>query len=372
MLKSIRALLAVFVTLSLIACGGSGGDSGGTPSSGNQTSSHSTATSITQNLTGTVAIGAPVPAIITIVDRRGNTVVTTSNSNGEYSVNLGSRPGPYLIRIEPTDSSIPVMYSFATNSGVANATPFTTLALFLTFGNVLETAFNDWASYADAWDRRDLEQTLAMINANFSDELSTIAAFDPTRYDCFTTPFSANSTYYDAFLDEFIATIDWNTGTYSIQNSSGSELLLDQTIDTSGFYIGAEFIPVASATWEFTWEQTIDGVPSINNFIVATSSVPLRKEHLFPDLWQLYETLPVGSITVCNDEPSINCDIRMTTTRFDSTYQVSGDGGIGTLVTGSFDWNWVISGWVEVVGLPRETVSDSGNVSYRWSWLRTE
>ncbi len=371
MLKSVKALLMIFVTLSLIACGGEGQNDGNNLSGNPNTNPPATA-GVTRNLAGTVAVGAPVAAVLTIVDRRGNTLITESNASGEYSVNLEGRPGPYLIRIQPKDSSLPVMYSFATNTGVANATPFTTLALFLALGNGLEAAFNDWASFADNWDRRDLEPVLAMINANFHNELNN-AAVNPLLFDFFTTPFTANNIGFDAFLDEFSASVDFSGDSYSIQNSSGESILLNEKIDTTGYYIGALFTPFEGTAWEFSSNQTINGEQptSSGNLTVPVASVPWREEHLFGDIWPLYDTFLTRSETRCESIPEAQCDIRVTITRFDNTFDVIGSGGVGTLITGSFNFNWRISGWLKATtGGERQTVDESGGLSHRWNWRR--
>ncbi|VAW85039.1 hypothetical protein MNBD_GAMMA17-309 [hydrothermal vent metagenome] len=368
MLRSIRVLLVMLATLLLVACIDGEDDS----PSGNQVVDPPATTGVAMTLEGTVAVGAPVAAVLTIVDRRGNTLVVESNASGEYSVNLEGRPGPFLIRVVPKDSSLAVMYSFASGSGVANATPFTTLALFLAFGNGLEAAFNDWASSAGSWDRRDLEQALAVINANFDEELSGIAAVDPLRFDFFTTPFAADSTGIDRFLDGFTVSVDLSGDTYVIRDSSGSKIPLDRDISTEGYFIGALFIPHEGGTWEFSLNTTINGDTTSNTFEVPTEVVPWREEHLLPTFWPVYDSLlRAENLTNCEDEPEVQCDIRITLTRFDRSFDVIGGGGVGTLVTGAFSVSWLVSGWFDAVGAPRQTINEPVDMSVSWRWFRT-
>ncbi len=368
-MKFVRALIVMFVALPLIACGSGGGGEDVNPPGAQDTGS-SGITGVTRNLTGTVAVGAPVPAVIKIVDRRGDTLVAESNANGKYSANLEGRPGPYLIRIEPHDSSIPVMYSFATSSGVANATPFTTLALFLAFGSGLEAAFNDWVTHAGNWDRKDLEQVLAMINANFSNELGAIAGVDATRFDCFTSPFDADRTGFDAFLDEFTAVVDLSAGSYVIHNSAGVLLNLNESIDTTGYYIGALFVPVDTAIWELTWSQTVNGAASVSSVLLPVGAdIPWRYEHLFGDFWPLYDLLLEGEVENCEDDVNVQCDIRLVVTQFDNTFNVIGAGEVGTLVNGTISFGWRVRGWVDA-GFGRSVVDESSEWSTGWSWRR--
>lgn len=363
-----KPLLLIPITLLLIACGGSDGDnSENTPDNQNV---NPPTTVDTRNLTGTVAVGAPVEALLTITDRLGETFVTESDANGVYSVTLEGRPGPYLIRIEPNDEALPVMYSFATTSGVANATPFTTLALLLVFREDLnlETAFDDWAEVVSDWDRSVLEDFLAIINANFAEQLENFGII-PELFDLFTTPFVADSTGIDAFLDEFTASMDLSDNTYTVTDSNDNEVDINLDIDTTGFYIGARFTPDEMASWELTLSRTIDDGETEITVIspVGGDSVPWRREQLFDeDFWSTYDNLTSAN---CENQANIECDITLNVSRFDSTFDVEGDGAIGTVVSGTIDVEWSLTGWVKMDGI-QQNIDESGRWSTNWRWER--
>jgi len=370
MTKILRAMLLVPMALLLFACGGSDGDGvvivGPPP--------EETTVGVVRNLSGTVAVGAPVSATLTIVDRNGGELTIQSDAAGQYSVDLGARPGPYLIRIVPADSMIPVMYSYATDAGVANGTPFTTLAMLLAYGIGLNDAVDNWSVHSRDWDRSLLEQALALINANFHDELNN-AAVDPLIYDFFTMPFEANHSGIDAFLDEFSVNVNWTTGAYEIRNGSNELLLLNEGLDLSGYYIGAHFFPDDAAVWELSLEYTENGVTEnfFTNVPVALDSVPWRREHFFGLFWgdqydDIINSMPEIN---CDDEPNVDCDINLTVSRFDNSYEVHGGGGVDTLVLGSVAYGWEISGWVERLG-QRENIDIAVDWSMTWSWLRVQ
>ena len=215
-------------------------------------------TPINRMLTGTVAIGLPIKGDIAIIDTNGKTLNTQSDADGTYAVNLGGKPGPYLIRVKPDNSRLPTLYSYATSSGVANITPFTTLALFLTYQGELADSFTGWATMHANWSRTDLEKSHAKINANFATELQNFGA-NPLLYDFFTVPFEANQTGIDAFLDGYNISFDHSAKKYGITDSSGQPVAFNENIDTTDYYIGARFLPDDTADWKLTWTPEFNG-----------------------------------------------------------------------------------------------------------------
>ena len=326
---------------------------------------------VNRQLSGTVAVGAPVEATLTIIDREGDTLVVDSDAAGRYSINLEARPGPYLIRIEPKDSSLPVMYSYASGAGVANATPFTTLALVLAYQSSLTAAFSDWKIQADNWQRADLERALAMINANFNDELQAIAAVDPRRFDFFTTEFVADSSGIDAFLDAFTPEVDPATTTYLIRDSSGQRVAFDESVDTTGYYIGAGFVPADTALWELTWTMNTNGqgTPITLPVWLPNDEIPWRREQFDELYWDQLSQLGSSTVTDCSDDPRVSCNVVVTVSRLESDYDITGNGEVGTLITASVGYDWRISGWVKSGGI-QQAIDQSYNWALSWRWER--
>ncbi len=364
MYGTLRLLIVIPIALILFACGG--GDSEPL------LKVDPPAPTVNRQLSGTVAVGAPVAATLTIIDREGNTLVVDSDAEGRYSVNLEAHPGPYLIRIEPKDSSLPVMYSYASGAGVANATPFTTLALVLAYQSSLTAAFSDWKIQADNWQRADLEQALATINANFDSELQTIAAVDPLRFDFFTTEFVADSRGIDAFLDEFTPEVDPDTATFmAIRDSSGTVRAFDNNINTAGYYIGAGFVPADTALWELTWTMNTNGqgAPVTLPVLLPNDEIPWRREQFDELYWNQLSQLGSSIVTDCSDDPRVDCSIAVMVSRLDSNYDIVGNGEVGTLITGSVGYNWRITGWMESSGT-RQIIDQSFNWAFSWRWER--
>jgi len=345
----------------MTACGG-GDDDGDDPTNpGNPTTPL-----ITRTLTGTAAVGAPIAGRITIIDANGVSFTTDSDATGVYSVNLGEHPGPYLIRIVPNDSNMATQYSYATSSGVTNITQFTSLALLLAYQINLADAFNNWVTTLSTWNRATLEQALATINANFAGALNT-AGVDPLVYDFFKVPFAADQMGIDAFLDTYTVAINGTTYTITDNSDQQPEPFVEN-IDTSGYFIGALFIPDGAAAWTLTLSSSVDGVGSTGNPVTyPTNSIPWNEERFNEIFLDSYPDTST-QVSVCPDEPLISCNITAQISQFDTNYTVVGDGAPGTTVTGSFTFGYSVTGWYAVTGIPGSRVDIDETTTWSWTW----
>lgn len=130
--------LAASVAFLLAGCGGGGST---TTSTGNATPTA---------MTGTVAVGGAVTgANITVIDMKGNTVTTTSDTSGDYSISLTGLTAPLLvIATDPTGvhpalaSVVETIPTGTTAPVVGNVTTLTTAvaALLTNSGNALDLA----------------------------------------------------------------------------------------------------------------------------------------------------------------------------------------------------------------------------------------
>jgi len=324
---------------------------------------------INRMLTGTVAVGLPVKGDVIIIDTDGNTLNTQSDKNGTYVISLDGRPGPYLIRVEPDDSNFPTLYSYATDSGVTNITPFTTLALFLAYEGDFADSFNDWATIHSNWSRIDLEQAHAKINANFSTELQN-SGVDPVVYDFFTVPFEANQTGIDAFFDSYNVSFDYNARTYDITDSSGQPVAFNENIDTTDYYIGARFIPEDASNWELTWTPEFNGQQGATMVSYHSgNNIPWSKERFNEIFWETLATTPSQTI-ICNENPNIFCNIDTRVTQLNTHYDVIGNGEIGTIIKGSGIYHSTMNGWFQQNGQSRQNINQSASHSFSWNWER--
>ncbi len=341
----------------------------GAEESSNHNLDSSLSTPINRILTGTVAVGLPVKGAIIIIDTDGKTLNTQSNTNGTYSVNLDGRPGPYLIRVEPDDSNLPALYSYATGSGVTNITPFTTLALFLAYQGDFADSFNDWAAIHSNWSRIDLEQAHAKINANFATDLQN-AGVDPVVYDFFTVPFEANQTGIDAFLDGYTVAFDYNAKAYDITDSSGQPVAFNENISTANYYIGARFLPEDATNWKLTWTPEFNGQPGATMVSYHSgNNIPWSEERFNEVFWTTLTETP-SQTPICREGPNTSCNIDIRVTRLNTNYDVIGNGEIGTIVRGSGTYNWNMNGWYQQNGQPRQNINISTSHSFSWNWER--
>lgn len=184
--------IALTVLLSFTACGGGGGGGGDSTSS------------TEHQITGTVATGEGALAEVTLVGANGESVTTTSDSNGHYSADTSGLTQPIMIRaVLLTDGS--VLYSFAaTGSGVANVTPITS---FIVDQAAVTAGANGGASemfnsFEDATVPNTFVNAISSQTTTISGTISAIMeSQDVGDFDHFSGEFDADHTGYDAVLD---------------------------------------------------------------------------------------------------------------------------------------------------------------------------
>jgi len=341
-----NVLYFVLIGLLVSACGSS---------SDNDDNNESDITSSPTALTGTAAIGAPVPATITIKAADGSIVNTTSGPQGKYAIDMGSKPGPYFIKIEPTNANIPTIYSYSPGAGIANGTQFTTLALFIAKDTDLAEAFNNWQNIASDWTLADIEKSMAIINANLATQLAD-ASVDPNTFDMFTYEFAANGEGIDGFLDKHTVEIDYVNTHYTVKDTTGSNLTIDESVDTSDYYIGALFDIDASTQWVVSMSLTLDGetsVQQLQRFPIPAETVPYSRSRFMEEGWgRIGETSQV----VDTGQGSI----RYTVLSYTPTYTIQGNGDVGTKITAGIGYQYNIKGSIEGRNIDQ-------TYSYSWS-----
>ncbi|WP_439889648.1 cell wall anchor protein [Ralstonia sp. 25C] len=205
----------------LAACGG--GDGGSTTSTGAATSPAASP----QSLTGTVAVGTALAnAKVVVVDAKGNTASTTSDTNGSYTVPLSGLTAPLLITVnDPAGISLPlysVVASTATGSSapvVANVTPLTTAvtAQLTADGNPGGLATSSALAGVSA---SAIAASVAKLNAALSAILAA-RGVDAGSFDPIGGAFTPNQTGADAVIDAVTIT----------QSTTGSGLQLSSVAD---------------------------------------------------------------------------------------------------------------------------------------------
>ncbi|MBC8210957.1 MAG: hypothetical protein H8E21_07790 [Gammaproteobacteria bacterium] len=216
-------LMAGFI---LSACGGSDND---------DAPANTTAT-----LSGTAAVGAALASRqVTIVDKSGASVTTTTDANGKYSVTVTVSAKPFMLKVE-TDGE--PLYSFAAEAGISNITPLTNLALHEANRNgstytplsSLFSSFKD--SYAGITETR-LNEAKAKVNANLASVYSSAGVAN--GFDFFKTAFNADGSGIDQVLDNAGISIDSSDpGIITINVTGASAFSFNPGIDFSQFVVG--------------------------------------------------------------------------------------------------------------------------------------
>jgi hypothetical protein len=204
---------------------------------------------------GTVAVGLPLEADISVVGANGVESTTTSNSDGEYRASLTGLTAPYIVRASTEDGI--VLFSFAqTDASITNVTPLTSYILdrVATQGSLagVSQLYSDFASQSD------LISTVDPIVTQLNDALAPyMSAQDVASFDHFRDSFIADHTGYDALLDALDIEIenddlvirldDQVLNTYEDMN-----ITADATVYVTGAVNSILGDPVSGATIKFT------------------------------------------------------------------------------------------------------------------------
>ncbi len=151
-------------------------------------------------LSGTVAIGSPLAAELTIRGAHGCVVTISTDENGHYRTSDIVRiTAPYIIRATTEDGIALFSYN-EEREGVANVTPMTSYAVDYAAEQIgVDNASYLFGSFAMNHDIADeVEEGLTALNAVVGDAMQR-AGLDSFHH--FDTEFVANHTGYDAFLD---------------------------------------------------------------------------------------------------------------------------------------------------------------------------
>lgn len=182
--------LAATAIAALTACGGGGGGSS------------------VSSLTGTAAVGAPLPnASVTLKDANGKTLTQIADANGVYTfADVSGMTAPLMLQATGTAGGTSyTLHSLlekvpeAGVTGVINVTPATEAATAQAVSDNPATVFAD-PTKIKAMDATKLADAKARLNAALKDVLTALGQ-DPTKVDLFTTKFSADNTGLDKLLD---------------------------------------------------------------------------------------------------------------------------------------------------------------------------
>ena len=326
-------MLALVVSIFLVACGGGGG--GGAAGG---------------SLGGTAATGAPVDGILYVTDSNGVEVNVPINPDGSFSVSVEGMTPPYLIRVIPNGGG-DVLYSFASDDNITvNVTPLTTLALYLAYGGDLDALYMTWNANTALLDDILIENQQEVINANLSSLLDGYAV-DASFYDFFDEAFNADSTGIDGALDALNISIDYQADSFTVL-IDGVPYTWDPNIDTTAINIG-DFAVEEGSTWLLTVTDSINNIEF---------SEPVLWPTIPNDLDQFEQ---LGQTEIMADFVFEGLEISMNITGLD--FDVLGSGEPGTVISG------LIAGTVSINGvIDGQVINETVNLNTNFQWERTD
>lgn len=247
-------LIAACITV-LSACGGGGG--GGSTASGT-------------SISGLAATGAAVSnATVTARCVSGTDVVATTSSDGNFTLELGSRTLPCLLKV---DSNPNDLYSFVTAYGRINVTPLTDLAVAAAGG---DTPANLFAAF-NTTTATTLNAGLAAAKTYVGNQMGNLE-FNPVSIDIFTGTFTVGDSH-DKTLDELkFALTDADKTLVDLRTQAKLNQSLATEISNADVVI-SEVASGYSADTPF-WFEIVNRGPnavSLNGFSVKTSGTVLN------------------------------------------------------------------------------------------------
>ncbi len=271
----LRTIFLVLMVATVYGCGGSG-------TAGVVTSSSST-------LSGTVATGAPIAnATVHIKGANGVMVETTTDANGNYtSPSLSTLTAPYLVHVIKAGPPVVELYSIGSAAGVVNVHPLTDMIIRTWYevqGTDVVTEFNAATPAAPptATELGVIKQVVKNLVAQF---LGLIGNVDSTSFDLISTPFTANSTGFDKFLD-------------NIQVSAASGVIGINTSGVSGAGTLAEYqatLAVSGTSMTSTLAQDLDNNAAFTTVSTATNPITGITASPYAGVWRIS-----GEVTVAN------------------------------------------------------------------------
>ena len=167
---------------------------------------------------GTAADGAPITgAAVLVIDSTGRTASGTTDSRGYFRVKLTNMVPPMVIRVAK---------GTLVRHGINLQTPRTNAYIFMAVTGLTDKLVSDLAAAAVGDDGQPGAaaltpgQLVAMGQSVIDNRIAALRNFDPVRiemlnaglnpdtFNFLSTPFRADSTGYDAVLDNLIVTIE--------------------------------------------------------------------------------------------------------------------------------------------------------------------
>jgi len=186
-----------------------------------------------KKLKGTAAEGAPIKdAKITIKGSEGKRTNGSTNNKGQFSIGLSNLKSSYLLKIKRKDKKD--FYSITSNVGIVNIHPFTDLITknwFAVHGYSAEREFNNNRTSI----KLPSNDGIGVIETNIKNILFLSEQSLYQKFRLFKTPFNADGTGFDYFLDFSDVNIRYNKINVSVidpETLVKSKLIENVNLDT--------------------------------------------------------------------------------------------------------------------------------------------
>ena len=192
-------------------------------------------------MTGTAATGAAIPdATITLKDAAGTTVTTTTDADGNYSIDTTGLAAPFLVQVDDAVNGV-TYYSVSASVDavtVINITPLTDL-IIRSWYDVQGVAVDD--AFADPVTNPAPTPVVVEVIADVVLDIVQLwmdqAGVTAENFDLISTPFAADGTGVDQVLDQL--TIDTTSGSPVIMIEDAAATTTQETTMTYDTETGA-------------------------------------------------------------------------------------------------------------------------------------
>ena len=283
-MKTIKFILAVLISLAVVACGGGGG--GGAASGGGTTTGTTVA--------GTAATGLPMAnATLVFKGKNGQQVTATTSATGTYSLSTGSLTSPYLVQVttSATTPNYPAgtkFYSVSADAApsVVNITPLTDLVV-RSWYQVQSTPVTADAAFADPVANPPPEPGVVAVIENVVRQivgnLLNSNGVDPATLNLISTPFVADGTGVDAALDAIqvnaaSGTVATSTLTTTVTATSG--VISTTATAVSGVASTSTSVPVPTNAQA----SVVTGIQTAMDTFAAAGNTQLADTDILPYL----------------------------------------------------------------------------------------
>lgn len=254
----VALVVGVFSLAALTGCGGGGGDT------------------VPTTVSGVAATGAPIAnATVTLMDSRGNIATSSTDANGNYSLNVANHFYPFAIKVDWNDGSAHTLYSFARIPGnTANINPMTNAAVLNASGASDLTSFAD--SYFNSADRSALTQVAVNVNLALSNIQTKLDALLTRFAATSTNPFSVNYTIGTLGLDKLfdLVAFDISGGTVTIRNRIDNSVICSGAVNNAAAWsVNSANIPNALGTISITGISPASGTVGDHIIIAGTGFI---------------------------------------------------------------------------------------------------